>query len=69
MKKIHIEPNRVASFRPGRDKAVLERPGRAPRLAEPGEILRTNTIKDAPLERLPENFLAAMRAKGWLRDR
>jgi len=66
---IKAEPVRVASFAPGRDKPMLSRPGHPSRLAEPGEIMRVNSIENAPVGRFDNRFLETMRAKGWLRDR
>jgi hypothetical protein len=66
---IRAEPARVISFAPGRDKAMLSRPGRPSRLADAGEVTRVNAIENAPVDHFDNRFLETMRAKGWLRDR
>ena len=69
MRRFRAEPGRVISFAPGCTDVVVSRPGHVPRRAEPSEILRTNDLRHAPIERFPARFLETMRAKGWLRDR
>ena len=69
MRRFRAEPSRVISFAPGRTDVVVSRPGHVSRHAEPGEVLRTNDLRRAPIDRFPTRFLEAMRAKGWLRDR
>jgi hypothetical protein len=69
MKIFRAEPGRVASFAPGHTQVVLSRPGRLSRRAEPREVLQTNSIEHAPIERFDSRFLETMRVKGWLKDK
>jgi len=68
MKTFKAEPGRVMSFAPGREKAILDRPGHPPRRADPREVLDSNVPnKNTPIERFDQAFIEAMRAKGWLK--
>jgi hypothetical protein len=69
MRRFRAESGRVISFAPGRTDVVVSRPGHVSRHAEPSEVLRTNDLRRAPIERFPARFLETMRAKGWLRDK
>jgi len=69
MKAFKAEPGRVASFAPGREQAMLSRPGHPLRRANAREVLDSNVPNEkTPIERFDQRFIEAMRAKGWLKQ-